>query len=85
MAKKWCECNKCDGGSLVSRPTWYRHQKKAQTRSSRPPRDTPAQRNLFLNPASEPLIDIGANEPGEANPLDDVEYPLRSDTVSAIH
>ena len=45
----------------------------------------PAQRNLFLNPASEPLIDIGANESGETNPLDDVEYPLRSDTVSAIH
>jgi hypothetical protein len=31
MSTRWCECDKCDGGKLVPRATWYRHQRKTHT------------------------------------------------------
>ena len=50
---------------------------------SRPPNGMPAGRNLSLTLASRPLVEIRASESGEAGPLDDVEYSLRSDSVGA--
>ena len=84
MANKWCECDKCDGGKVVSKQTWYRHQKKRQTGYLRPSNGTLARRNLSLNLAPEPLVEAGANKSGEVDPLVDVEHSLESDSVGAI-
>ena len=84
MAKKWCECNKCDGGKLIPKTTWYQHQKKMRMPYSRLPNGMLARRNLSLSLVSEPLVQVGANESREADPLDDIKYLLRSDSVGVI-
>ena len=84
MAKQWCECNKCDGGKLIPKTTWYWHEKKMRMPYLHLPNGTLARRNLSLSLASESLVQVGVNESGEADPLDDIKYSLRSDSVCVI-
>ena len=48
------------------------------------PNGTLARRNLSLSLASKSLVQVGVNESGEADPLDDIEYSLRSNSVGVI-
>ena len=54
----------------------YWNQKNRWTAYSCLSNGMPARRNLSLNLASEPLVEVGVNKSGEADSLDDVEYLL---------
>lgn len=72
MAKAWCQCDKCDGGKVVSRSTWYLHRKRPHTafrKHSHPPSGIPARRNLPLTVPPDTSIDIDADELEGVDPL----------------
>ena len=78
MAKLWCECNKCHGGKVVARATWYRHQKKVDTSN------VPARRNLSAGLAPLRSMDIDVNGTEEGDPPDVANHSPGSDVVSAL-
>ena len=51
MKSYWCECNRCDGGKVVGKTTWYSHNRSrtrvprkrslCPRRSTSPPRESP--------------------------------------------
>jgi hypothetical protein len=69
MAKIWCECDKCDGGKLVGRATWYRHQKKTCTPNAYAHLPVPilAQRDLSLDSSAGPSTGIDVNQSEEVD------------------
>ena len=74
MAKKWCTCDRCDGGKEVSKTTWYKHNKQrvrvhrnAKRRRGPPPGVVPG-------PAGD--VDVKGTSEGSRAP--------RSDSVGEI-
>ena len=80
-----CKCDKCDGGKVVSRVTWFRHKKRVRTsrENPHPGSQLQARRNLLPDVVSNPSdMDIDVSEVEDA-PDGDSRVTL-SDVVSVI-
>ena len=72
--KRWCKCNRCDGGRFVAKTTWYMHN----------PRRV-CHRHGTWDVGSNPPADIYLKEPLEdVDVPDDVGWVPRLDLVSLI-
>ena len=83
MKDYWCRCDKCNGGKLVAKSTWYSHNPKgARQGQSIHPRGSPSPRRSPF-PDTEPgPMDIDVIEPpGDLDPLGKVSQATLSDFV----
>ena len=83
MKDHWCRCNKCNGGKLVVKSTWYSHNPKGVRQGqSIHPRGSPSPRRSPF-PDTEPgPMDIDIIEPpGDLDPLGKVSQATLSDFV----
>ena len=83
MPARWCECKKCDGGKVVSKTTWYRHQKRLRASRYTPCRISTQRPDPSLSSVPGPSTGINLNESGEGGPPDNVGRLVRSENVSA--
>jgi hypothetical protein len=82
----WCECAKC-GGLLVSKGTWYTHNKERRRRTVASTLDLGATNSgARVDPpdvASSPSRSTDVKEAAdEVDPPDDISRASRSDSVS---
>jgi len=75
MAKKWCTCDRCDGGKEVSKSTWYNHNKQRV----RVRRDARRRRIPSPGVVPGPSRDVDVKGTSEGSPAP------RSDSVGEIH